>query len=54
MCTISVLMSIYNESEKELNESIASVLNQTYRDFEFIIVNDNPQNEELKTILKNG
>lgn len=52
MCTISVLMSIYNESEKELNESIASVLNQTYRDFEFIIVNDNPQNEELKTILK--
>lgn len=52
MCKISVLMSAYNESEKELNESITSILNQTFKDFEFIIVNDNPQNKELKIVLK--
>lgn len=52
MCKISVLMSTYNESEKELNESINSILNQTFKDFEFIIVNDNPKNADLKIILK--
>jgi len=37
--TISVLMPIYN-CEKYLGEAINSVLEQTYKDFEFIIVND--------------
>ena len=36
---ISVLMSIYN-GEKYLRKSIESVLNQTFTEFEFIIVND--------------
>lgn len=36
---ISVLMSVYN-SERWLAASIESVLNQTFGDFEFIIVND--------------
>ena len=27
---ISVLMSVYNENEQELKESIESILNQTY------------------------
>lgn len=52
MCKISVLMSVYNESERELNESISSVLSQTYKNFEFIIVNDNPENKKLKVILE--
>ena len=36
---ISVLMSVFN-GEKFLRASIDSVLNQTYTDFEFIIIND--------------
>ncbi len=39
MPTISVLMPVYN-GEKYVKETIDSVLNQTYTDFEFIIVND--------------
>ena len=36
---ISVVMPVYN-SEKYLRESIESILNQTFNDFEFIIVDD--------------
>ncbi|MDI3546992.1 MAG: hypothetical protein PWR10_644 [Halanaerobiales bacterium] len=39
MPEISVLMSVYN-GEEFIGESIESILNQTYDDFEFIIVND--------------
>lgn len=42
----SVLMSVYNESEEELKLAVESILNQTYKDFEFIIVLDNPDNKE--------
>ena len=38
---ISVVMSVYNEPRKWLEESINSILAQTYSDFEFIIVIDN-------------
>ena len=44
-------MSTYNESASDLKESIESILNQTYSEFEFIIVNDNPANKETKHIL---
>jgi glycosyltransferase involved in cell wall biosynthesis len=36
---VSVLMSVYNGSQY-LRESIESILNQTFTDFEFIIIND--------------
>ena len=36
---ISVIMSIYN-AEAYLSEAIESILNQTFDDFEFIIIND--------------
>lgn len=36
---VSVIMGAYNE-EKFLNEAVDSILNQTFGDFEFIIVND--------------
>ena len=50
---ISVIMSTYNESIKELDDSISSVLNQTYSNIEFIIINDNPNNHVLDEYLSN-
>lgn len=37
--TISIIMSVYN-GEQYLRKSIESILNQTFSDFEFIIIND--------------
>ncbi|GAB6189648.1 hypothetical protein JCM30566_13890 [Marinitoga arctica] len=48
---ISVVMSVYN-SEKYLNQSIESILNQTYSNFEFIIINDNSIDNSEKIILE--
>lgn len=39
---ISVLMSVYNTDKKFLSKAIESVLNQTFSDFEFVIVLDCP------------
>ena len=36
---VSVVMSVYN-GERYLRESVESILNQTFTDFEFIIIND--------------
>lgn len=48
---ISVLMPIYNTNPEHLRESIASVLGQTYNDFEFLILNDSPDNTELEAVV---
>lgn len=48
---VSVIMSVYNEKEHYLVEAIESVLGQTYQKFEFLIVLDNPQNQELREVL---
>lgn len=48
---LSIIMSTYNETKNELEDSIESILNQSYKNFEFIIVNDNPENKDLKSIL---
>ena len=48
---ISVVMSAYNEPERFLRESIESILNQTYRDFEFIIIQDKPDNETIERVV---
>lgn len=47
---LSVIMSVYN-SEKYLKESIESVLQQTFSDFEFIIIDDASTDNSLN-ILK--
>ena len=49
---ISVIMSTYNETEDELNKSISSILEQSYQNIEFIIINDNPKNEMLRVYLE--
>lgn len=43
---ISVVMSVYN-GEKYLRESVNSILNQTYENFEFIIINDGSNDASL-------
>ena len=48
---ISVIMSTYNESKYEIKNCIESVLYQSYSNFEFIIINDNPKDETLKKVL---
>lgn len=48
---VSVIMSVYGEPEEWLRESINSILEQTFRDFEFIIVNDNPGREANWRVL---
>ena len=51
MPLISVIMSVYNEPESILRAAVESILNQTFRDFEFIIVMDSPENETNKSVL---
>jgi glycosyltransferase involved in cell wall biosynthesis len=47
---VSIIMSAYNE-EDNISKSIESILNQTYRDFEFIIINDG-STDETEEIIK--
>lgn len=49
---VSVIMSVYNEKKEELRLAVESILEQTYKNLEFIIVLDNPNNYELKGYLK--
>lgn len=46
---VSVVMSVFN-SEKYLVEAIESILNQTYTNFEFIIINDGSTDSSLEII----
>lgn len=49
---ISVVMSIYNENVDFVRRSVYSILNQTYKKFEFIIVIDDPNNKEVIDFLE--
>ncbi|WP_277949256.1 glycosyltransferase [Apilactobacillus bombintestini] len=51
MPKISVIMPVYNEDIDDLDESIDSILKQTYKDFEYIIIDDNPENNQIKEFL---
>jgi glycosyltransferase involved in cell wall biosynthesis len=48
MPSVSVLMCAYNEPINYIEESTQSILLQTFQDFEFIIILDNPENKELE------
>ncbi len=51
MPKVSVLMPIWNTCEEHLREAMESILNQTFRDFEFLILNDSPDNTKLDEIV---
>jgi glycosyltransferase involved in cell wall biosynthesis len=48
---ISVVMSVYN-GQKYLRESVDSILNQTYKNFEFIVINDGSEDNSLGMLLE--
>lgn len=49
---ISVLTPLYNTKPADLRAMIESILNQTYADFEFLMLNDSPENTEIEDIVK--
>ena len=51
MTKVSVLMPVYNTNEVFLRESIESILNQTFQDFELIIVDDG-SSEDIESVVK--
>ena len=48
---ISVIMPIYRTKVEYLRLAIESVLTQSFRDFEFIILNDSPDDKRLREIV---
>lgn len=46
---ISVLMPVFN-GENYLKEAVESILNQTYRDFEFLVLDDGSTDDSLKIL----
>lgn len=48
---ISVLMSTYKESLSYIKQSVESILEQSYKEIEFIIVVDNPEYSDLINLL---
>ncbi len=51
MPRVSVLTPVYNTNPAHLRECIDSILNQTFTDFEFLILNDSPDNTELDAVI---
>ena len=49
---ISVIMPVYNTKEESLREAIESILNQTYTDFELILINDGSTKQECEDVIK--
>ena len=48
---VSVLLPVFNTKEKYLRECIESILNQTFKNFELIIINDGSTNNAEDVIL---
>lgn len=46
---VSIIMAVYN-GERFLSESIESILNQTFKNFEFIIINDGSTDNTAKIL----
>ncbi len=48
---VSIITPVFN-SEKYIEETIKSVLNQTYKDFELILIDNHSQDKSLDIIKK--
>lgn len=49
---VSVLMPLYNTPISHLKEAIDSILSQTFTDFEYLILNDSPENTALDEAVR--
>ncbi len=49
MAKISIIIPVYN-SEKYIRRCLNSILNQTFQDFEIILIDDNSKDNSLKII----
>lgn len=52
MPKISVLMPVYKTPEKYLREAIESILGQTFKDFELLVLDDCPQDSRVEAIVE--
>lgn len=48
---VSVIMSVYNESQQQIHAAATGILEQSYEHLEFIIILDNPENAVAKRYL---
>lgn len=48
---VSIIMSSYNEKREFIIQAIESILNQTYKNIEYIIVIDNPSNKSIIDVI---
>lgn len=48
---VSIVMSTYKETPNHVKEAIDSILNQTWKETEFIIINDNPEDELIDSLI---
>ena len=49
---VSVVMSVYNDAPHWVSQSIESVLNQSFSDFEYLIVLNNPEAKQLREMIR--
>lgn len=49
---ISIIMSVYKETYESINRAINSILKQTFQNFEFILVNDNPESLQTRKAIE--
>lgn len=52
MKKITVVMPTYREPKKQVCQAIESILNQTCKDFYYIIILDDPENKELQALIQ--
>ncbi|MEP7353730.1 MAG: glycosyltransferase [Acidobacteriota bacterium] len=50
--TVTVLMCVYNAPLRMLDEAVHSILDQTFTDFEFLIVDDGSEDDEVRAHLQ--
>jgi len=51
MPRVSVLLPVYNTKEEYLRETIESILNQTFADFELLILDDGSTDENVEKVV---
>lgn len=52
MTKVSVLFPVYNTKEEHLRAAMDSILNQTFKDFEFLIANDASTDKNVEKVIK--